>query len=114
MKKIALVLALASVISAAVVSVGTLAHAAPTDTFNSKLYQSCNERSVAAVTAAMVNGKGQSTDSFVSRYKGKPLDKRLATLALNALNSDFRDADSDRLVLLQNFLSGICYQATRS
>lgn len=103
----------AAMISAAMMA-SPLAVATGSGDFDSKLYQSCSQRSLAVITAAMVNAKGQSTDAFVAQYKGNPLDNRLATMARNALVYDFRDADPDRLLLLQNFLSGVCYQVTSS
>ncbi|MEX3960132.1 hypothetical protein [Trinickia sp. EG282A] len=102
-------------VACVLVGASTLASAASTaDNFNSKLYQSCNDRSRVAVSAAMVTAKGQSTDSFVNGYKGSSLDKRLAAMALNALHADFREADSQSMVVLQNFLAGVCYQSSRT
>lgn len=107
MKKLFLSLALASVIT------GVMA-APTTDSFDPKLYESCSDRSRVAVSFAMLTRKGQAAASSVALYKGSPLDQRLETMAAKALDSDFREGDSGSMVVLQNFLAGVCYQSVRS
>ncbi len=101
-------------IACALASICTLASAAPkADSFDSKLYQSCNDRSRVAVSLAMVTRNGQSTNSVITADKGSTIDKRLATMATNALRTDFKNGDSQSMVVLQNFLAGVCYQSSR-
>jgi len=103
------------VLSFALASVTTAVMAAPTATnYDSKLYESCSDRSRVAVTFAMQTRKGQAAASAVSLYKGNLLDQRLEAMAAKTLESDFREGDSQSMVVLQNFLAGVCYQSVQS